>query len=624
MTRDSAGMTTSVALFSARALVDELARGAVAHVCIAPGSRSTALALAVAERKDLVSHVVTDERSLAFFALGIARATASPVAIICTSGTAVANLLPAVVESALGGGALVLLTADRPPELRDCASPQTIDQVGIFGSHVSWSADVPILETTETSARVLRSLAARAVATATAGRGAPVHLNVPLREPFTDDSFPLRTAFDIAARADGRPYTQIVRASSLSRPQCEAIAERLRDAQRGVIVCAGPGQPAAAVAELARVLCWPVLADPLAGMRFGSHDRSQVVDACEPLLRDDGLRARLRPDCILRFGLTPAPRSIQRWMEEAWPGEHIVVADAGKRDWPDPVRAASTVVRTDAAGFCREITAALRAAPSAIRANHAWLQQWLSMSAAARAALDRGLAAESRLFDGIVLRSVVAALPDGATLVVGNSMPVRDADTFLASDDRALRVLANRGASGIDGVLSTALGVAAASDGPTALVVGDLSFLHDSAALVLAARERISLLVVVVNNDGGGIFSYLPLHETLVARAGDAPGRDGASDVFERFFTTPHAADLEKLAAVTGGFFARVVARATLEDSIRAGLEASARGPAVVEVVCDREAARLAHLAVVETAQRAGAQYAAACEAPAKAAGRSA
>jgi 2-succinyl-5-enolpyruvyl-6-hydroxy-3-cyclohexene-1-carboxylate synthase len=290
---------------------------------------------------------------------------------------------------------------------------------------------------------------------------------------------------------------------------------------------------------------------------------------------------------------------VQRWLEESWPADHVVVDDA---NWPDPMRAASTIVRADAESFCRILAAAC--APAAEAA--AWRERWLAMSASARGSLEHDLISEATLFDAVVLRSLVGVLPDGATLMVGNSMPVRDADAFLGGSHRRLRVMANRGASGIDGVLSTGLGIAIASaaasaregacSGPTALVVGDLSFLHDSAALAFAARERIPLLVVVVNNDGGGIFSYLPLRDAL--------GIDG-TDVFERFFGTPHGTDLEKVAAIAGSFFARVDDRAGLDSALAAGLAAAASGPAVVEVLTSREGSRVAHQSIVSAAQAA-------------------
>lgn len=594
-------MSTSVALFTARLLVDELARAGMTRACVAPGSRSTALALAVAERRDVVAHVLTDERSMGFFALGLARSLREPVALVCTSGTAAANLLPAAVEASLGGGALVLLTADRPPELRDCAAPQTIDQIGMFGSHARWAADVPILDCTVTSARVLRSLASRAAAVATQGEGGPVHLNVGLREPFVDASFPSNAPPEEAARADGRPFTDCAAATGLADADVLQLAERLRAIPRGVIVCAGRSLPAAEIVALASALGWPVLADPLSGLRLGDHDRSNVVDAIEPLLRDENLRAQLRPDAILRFGLTPASRSVQRWMEESWPAQHIVVAT---EKWPDPVRAASLIVHADAATLCRELCSALSAPPH--EDALAWRQLWTALSAASRAALDDGLQHAETLLDGVVIREVVAQLPLGARLMVGNSMPVRDADAFLPSDAKPLAVSANRGASGIDGVLSTALGMAATPGGPVALVIGDLSFLHDATALVYAARKRLPILVVVVNNDGGGIFSYLPLHDALT------PSRDGAA-AFERFFGTPHGTDLSQVAALGGGFFQRVEHREELAAAVAAALRAAANGPAILEVRTQRDASRAAQQSIVRAAQTAAQAAAPSC-----------
>ncbi|HXC50125.1 MAG TPA: 2-succinyl-5-enolpyruvyl-6-hydroxy-3-cyclohexene-1-carboxylic-acid synthase [Candidatus Limnocylindrales bacterium] len=600
----------SVSLFTARVLVDELLRGGVRDVCIAPGSRSTSLALAMSEQSELRSHVLTDERSMGFFALGIARATAAPVAVVTTSGTAAANLLPAVCESSLGGGALVLLTADRPPELRDCAAPQTIDQCGLFGSHARWSSDVPTLGETVEAARVLRSIASRAIWSARSGAGGPVHLNVPLREPFTDLSFPSRERYPVAARDGGRPFTSVCGRVCPDTGELDAIARVMSTARRGVIVCAGPELPAAEIAALAVRLGWPIVADPMSGLRFGAHDRSHVVDGCEPLLRDESLRAMLLPDCILRFGLTPAPRSLQRWLEDAWPAEHFVVtpdADA----WPDPFRAASTVVRSGPREFAAGLSSSLAAlAPVAggvaidDGGRSEWLERWRSLSRIASAALDHAFVRESVLFDGVVLRSVVSVLSEaaaktgGANLVIGNSMPVRDADAFVVSSGVRLRVHASRGASGIDGVLSTALGIAAASSDPTVLVIGDVSLLHDAAALAFGARERIPLLVVVVNNDGGGIFSFLPLREQLEASS-DRTG------VFERMFTTPHGTDFERVSGLGAQFFERVTTRDALDASLARGVAAAACGPALVEVRTDGDAGRTAHLAIVSSVQRA-------------------
>ncbi len=553
--------TPSRALFAARCLLSEFERGGLREACLAPGSRSTPLALALAERPSIRTHVITDERSLAFFALGIAKAGAGPVLIACTSGTAATNLLPAIVEASLCAASLLVLTADRPPELRDCAAPQTIDQVGLYGSHTRMAVDVPILDIGETSERCYRTLATRALASACADNAGPVHLNLPFREPFWDASFTgvasvlqgadahTQPCTDAAAtRRDAQseqshtiaaqPFARVFRsAGGLGQSQISAVAELLSRAERGLIVCAGQALPAADIAALAAVLGWPVLADPLSGLRYGGHDRSLVVDAYDLLLRDETFRREQGPDVILRFGSTPAPRSLQTFLDESRPCKHLLVAESG---WPDPFHACSAVLRSEPAVLCRDLVAALA---SGNGARSDWTARWLRASQAARAAVDAGLDAAmepgAEIFEGAVVRTVArvvtATRAPQPTLFVGNSMPIRDADAFFGQSDADLRVLANRGASGIDGVISTALGVASTRSHASVLVLGDLSFLHDVTALAVASRYRIPLITVVINNNGGGIFSFLPQHDL------------GA--LFESLFAAPHDVDIAAMAA---------------------------------------------------------------------------
>ena len=595
----------SRALFAARCLLDELERGGLRDACLAPGSRSTPLALALAERPSIRTRVLTDERSLSFFALGIAKATDAPVLIACTSGTAAANMLPAVVEASLSGAALLVLTADRPPELRDCAAPQTIEQVGIYGSHTRWSVDVPILDIGERAERYYRSLAMRALASACAEHAGPVHLNLPFREPFWDESF---TGGVIEDAAQPEQFAQLARSPRVgvlrghSRLDSEAIhglAERLWRAERGLIVCAGRSLPAAEIAALAAMLEWPILADPLCGLRYGTHDRGHVVDAGDVLLRDEDFRRTHRPDAVLRFGSTPAPRSLQTFLEECWPCDHLLVATSG---WPDPFHASSAVVRSDPSLLCRDLVEALGGvvvdALGGARGPSQWTAQWLGASRAARDAVDAGVAATGEpgvaTFEGAIVGVVARAVADVAgeagTLFAGNSMPIRDLDVFFGQSARPLRVLANRGASGIDGVLSTALGVACASGEPTALVIGDLSFLHDVTALAAASRLRIPLVTIVINNDGGGIFSYLPQQ------------RLGA--MFEPLFGTPHGTDLAAIAAalLPGGYeFAADVHQ--LDQLVRAAL--ASHQPRVIELRTDRATMPQRSRSVIAAAQTA-------------------
>ncbi len=563
------------ALFAA-----ELRASGVSNACISPGSRSTPLALAL-HGEGLRTWPIVDERSAAFFALGLALTSGRPVALVCTSGTAAANYLPAVVEASLSGVPLVVLTADRPPELRDCRAAQTIDQVGLFGSHVRWSVDVPAPAAEPDLEAFYRTLACRAVAAALEAPAGPVHLNWPMREPLIDVA--AERTVPRSAPAPGAPWVRVHAAGEApAAGVADAIAERLARARRGLIVC-GPriGDGAAtAVGALARALAWPILADPLSGLRFGAHDRSHVVDAYDLVLRDVGFAAGHAPDAVLQLGAPPVSKSLESFLAAAPRPAHVVVAPPGQ--WLDPTHRATDLVRGGAAPLATAL--AERLAPRG--APRAWLERWLAAAGAARAALDCALASEPSLFEGKVFPVLAELLPPGARLHVGNSLPVRHLDLFLGQRAAPLAVHGNRGASGIDGVVATAAGAAAAGLGPVVLVVGDLSFLHDLGGLQAAARHRLDLVIVLLNNDGGGIFSFLP-----------QAGLD--SERFEALFGTPHGLDVAGAAALCG---ARLARPASWEDFRRDVAAALRGGLHVIEVRSDRTALRERHAALVRAA----------------------
>jgi 2-succinyl-5-enolpyruvyl-6-hydroxy-3-cyclohexene-1-carboxylate synthase len=552
-----------------QAIAEELERSGVVTACVSPGSRSSALALALAAAPGIRVFVVTDERSSGFFALGLAREQRRPVALLCTSGTAAANYLPAVVEASLAHVPLIVLTADRPPELRDCGAPQTIAQADLFAGHVRWSFDVPVPTEGVDLDRLYRTLACRAVAAAVEWPGGPVHLNLPMREPLVDVEE--EDSIVGAARAAGepRPFTTVHAACAVTAPQTvERLARTLEGRERGLIVC-GPGTDAAAVDEiprLARILRWPILADPLSGLRFGSHDRSALAHGYDVLLRDREFAKAHAADAILQIGSLPASKPLTVFLEEVPRGCHLVVAPPGS--WPDPLHRATDVVRAAPQELCAALAArlAVRPAPSP------WLDDWLESSAALRGSLDDEVVSVDEVLEGKLFPILCERLPPGSLVVLGNSMPVRDADTFLGSSDRAVRFCGNRGASGIDGVLSSALGAAAARRQPTVLVVGDLSFLHDLGALQIAARHAVPLLVIAVHNDGGGIFSFLP-----------QASLEGA---FDALFATPHGLALEPAVRMCGGHHVRVASWPGFAAAIdRAVGEAGLR---VVELASDR------------------------------------
>ncbi|MEO6029622.1 MAG: 2-succinyl-5-enolpyruvyl-6-hydroxy-3-cyclohexene-1-carboxylic-acid synthase, partial [Candidatus Binatia bacterium] len=509
-----------------RVLAAALVDAGVTDACISPGSRSTAVALALADTGVIRPWVVTDERAAGFFALGMARESRRAVVLLCTSGTAAANYLPAVVEASLGHVPLVVLTADRPPELRDCSAAQTIDQVRLFGSHARWTVDAPPPTADVDLDDYFRTIAHRAVAAATASPRGPVHVNLPMREPLLDVAEERARSERALVPVGGGDASSVRVHAASDLPSAAAVrslAEVVAARARGVIVC-GPGtvvdtSGAAAVARLAARLGWPILADPLSGLRFGAHDRSHVVDAYDVLLQGGALGASWHPDAVLQLGMPVVSAGLQRFVGAAKARPHIVVAAPGV--WPDPLLRATDLVRAEAGAFCAELAATLPAREPAdaghasaghASAGHAsaWMDAWRTVAATARDALDGALADEAEPFEGTVFAELAPRLIDGMALHVGNSLPVRALDTFVGGSAVAVTVACNRGANGIDGVVATALGAAAVRAAPTVLVVGDLSFLHDLGALQIAARHGVSLLVIVVNNDGGGIFSFLP------------------------------------------------------------------------------------------------------------------
>jgi 2-succinyl-5-enolpyruvyl-6-hydroxy-3-cyclohexene-1-carboxylate synthase len=564
----------------AQAIVEELGRSGVTDACLSPGSRSTALALALDSAPTMRVFVVGDERSGGFFALGLARERRRPVVLLCTSGTAAANYLPAIVEASLSDVPLIVVTADRPPELRDCGAPQTIAQVGLFAAHVRWSVDVPTPSADLDLERYYRTLACRAVAAAVEPPSGPVHLNVPMREPLFDATEESAGALEPVA---AEPFVTVHSSPSVTASATlDALLGKLGRGGRGLIVC-GPGTEhgaAVAITALARALGWPILADPLSGLRFGDHDRSHVADAYDVLLRDREFCDRHRPEAVLRIGALPASKPLTRFLEASLGVRHVLVAPS--RHWLDPLQRASDLVRADVAELCTALAARMRGQPGA----SLWLDDWLESSRAVRGAINDEISGlEEEILEGSLFPILAERLPPRSLVLLGNSMPVRDADTFLGCGKRLIRFAGNRGASGIDGLVSTALGAAAARAEPTVLVVGDLALLHDLGGLQIAARHRIPLLVVVVNNDGGGIFSFLPQS-------------DLAS--FEPLFGTPHGLPLEPAVSMCGGRYARARSWRELGAALDGALgEAGLR---VVELVSDRAKNRALHERVLTAA----------------------
>ncbi len=505
----------------AHVLVDEAVRQGVKAAVLIPGSRSTPLVWAWSQQKQVPVYSPWDERSGAYFALGLAVGLEGPVAVVTTSGTAVANLYPAVLEAERSQIPLLLMTADRPLELYDSGANQTVDQVKIFGERVRWFAQVPLPEPNPPRSvlRALRTLMARAVAYSRGwvGPPGPVHLNVPFRKPLVplpqpqDLSPEIQKALqrEIDGREGTTPWTQMVPGRT-TFPESEARrwARVLSERPRGVIVC-GPRCPRGEfpfiLAKLARFLGYPILTDPLSGLRFGPWVPQGPFLGAYPLALEAGWRPPKPPQVILRFGAAPIGNGLLRALSEWDDALHLAIDPYGT--WHDPEHGLSVLFQVHPAEWCGRILQELREkAPSA---DTSWLEIWQTLEIQVQA-----LVQEPQDVEGKALRQVFDALPEGAQWVVGNSLPVRHLEELVFPHPKDLRVWANRGTSGIDGVLSTALGLAAAHpDQPLVLVIGDHSFLYDANILALLRPLKLRPVIVVLHNDGGGIFYRLPIRD---------------------------------------------------------------------------------------------------------------
>jgi len=517
MTRDA--NTTLAAV-----LADEWVRAGVTDVAVAPGSRNAPLTLALTAEPRLRLHVRVDERSAGFFALGCARASGRPAVVCCTSGTAAAHLHPAVLEARHGQVPLMVCTADRPPELRDTGAGQTINQVGLYGDAPRWFCDVDAPAQRADAGRWWRALASRAAAAAVGPPAGPVHLNLAFRDPLAPTGRPL---LDAPPRAAGEPWTAIVPARRVvDDPTLSRLTAGIAACRRGILVAGWGTEVALPVVErFAARARWPVLADPLSGLRAGPH----AVSTYDALLRAPGFAAANRPDLVLRLGAAPTSAAATRWIASA-PEQWLVDPDAR---WLDPSHSVTRRIEADATPLLEGLGHLLGDVPG----DTTWPDGWREADRRARRAIDAELDGSEEPFEGRVARDVVAALPPQSSLIVASSMPVRDVESF-AGARSGVRVLANRGVNGIDGLVSTTLGVAAVSPGPTVALTGDLSFLHDANGLLGAGGLHATF--VVVDNDGGGIFSFLPYAQTVTAEA------------FETVLATPPGVDVAEVARAHG------------------------------------------------------------------------
>ncbi len=548
----------------AATLVEALFRKGLTTAVTCPGSRSSPLTFAFARHPEIEAISVLDERSAGFFALGIARRSGLPVALVCTSGSAVANFFPAVVEASESGTPLLLLTADRPPELRDCSAGQTIDQTKLFGGYVRKQMELAVAENSLPLLRHLRQTVGSHFDRALGPDSGPVHLNIPLRDPLApvavDD-------FEPALSSDG--FASFF--SEANPPRSASVTSMALDAdhfavERGLILV-GPEAPVGEerwldnLARIADSLGWPLLSDALNPTRSHAARFANLICGYDFILRSKEARSELRPDRILVVGEFPTSKVLREWVSSL----DIPITLVGKRlRNADPTHSRSTALLFDLETGEIEGT-------SRVRPDGSFLASWKSADSVVRNSLQKRMTNESGMFEGKLAWMLSSCLPKGSDLCVSNSMPPRDMEFYFAPNARGIRVRGSRGANGIDGILSTAIGVAHRGR-PTYLLTGDLALLHDSNGALLAKSLFGSLTILLVNNSGGGIFEMLPV--------------SSFSDVFEKHFATDQEIDFSNWARTYG------IAHRLVEswNEMKEELAAESSGIRILEIRTDRKA----------------------------------
>jgi 2-succinyl-5-enolpyruvyl-6-hydroxy-3-cyclohexene-1-carboxylate synthase len=595
------------------AFVDELRRGGLRHVVICPGSRSTPLAMTFAATPAIRTWMHVDERSAAFFALGMAKRLHEPVALLCTSGTAAANFLPAIVEANLTHTSLLVVTADRPHELRDCGAPQAIDQNRLYGTHVKWYTETALPEASNEALRYIRTIACRALAQARALPAGPVHLNMPFREPLTPapiagQPLPPESERDFLAwqgRPENAPHIRVDEAESMSPniTSLTRLARQIEHAPRGLII-AGPQTDPGLVEpllQLAYQTGYPILADPLSQLRGRAYENSLLISSYDAFLRSERFCSHYEPQLILRFGAMPVSKPALLYLKR-YPACPQVIIDP-HYGWEEPTQLATQIIYAEAKSFCYQLIENIHSRFDPLAEHQStlyenvvprltdWTENWQKADRATRQALSTAINDLPDFFEGRIFTELAELLPDKSLLYAGNSMPVRDMDTFFHPEASKLCCLGNRGASGIDGVVSSALGASAAggSDEPAVLVIGDLSFYHDLNGLLAARLHRLDLTIVLVNNDGGGIFSFLP--------------QAAYPEHFEQLFGTPTGLDFRPVVEMYGGTFRRVANWDEFRQTFKAGLAEG--GLRVIEVPTGRESNVTMHRQLWQVVERA-------------------
>ena len=571
-------------------VAEELYRSGVRTVCISPGSRSTPLVIAFAELRDrnpdfqILVHI--DERSSSFFALGVAKVQKSPVALLCTSGTAAANYYPAIIEAYYSKIPLIVLTADRPPEMRDCGSGQTIDQINIYGKHVRYFFEVGTPEIIGFRLRYLRSLISRSVSIAVGKGETPagaVHLNFPFADPMPPISVPIDIPEDLElsspeamfGNSSGEAYSQIIAGMrSLDTDTIATIANQIISHPKGVIVVGvydSPPDFLDVVRKLARTTGYPLLIEAT-----GANRRDEIGHY-DSFLRSPNFSKTHAPDIVIRFGAMPTSKSYMLWVERYISCLQIIVGSTNS----DPTHGITQALNVYSVNFCEQLSNYLENYAQPFWQDKQWRLDFELAENIAEYEIKNSLVAIEELFDGKVYAELAQIIPDDTYIYVASSTPIRDLDTFFHSN-RSINVLANRGANGIDGTISSALGAAWGCKHPMILICGDLSFYHDLNGLLATKKYNISLTIILLNNDGGGIFELLPISKY--------------EDTFEEFFGTAHGLDFEPLVTAYNCEHILIQDWEHFHKAVLSSLER--QGTQVLEIRSDRKRNKELHFAI--------------------------
>lgn len=552
--------------------VHRLQKLGVKHACITPGSRSTPLTIAFAENKKIKCHVSIDERSSAFIALGLAKATNSPVVVVTTSGTATAELYPAIIEAYQSRVPLIICTADRPPELIGTGANQTINQKNIYRNHIRWFYDAGIPSVKRSSVFHLQKMAFKAVYISSIKNRGPVHLNFPFRKPLEPTAFTDEVEKKII-RLSEQKEEQLITFTGLKIKTGKKLfetADKIINNTKGLIL-AGPmisdSDLQKQILILSSVTGYPVIADALSGLRFYSGNFSEnIISNYHSFINNKIITDNFNPEIILHFGRTPTSSNLESFLSNC-NAKRYLVSEFG--DLFDPSRKTNSVIKMNSAVFCKELNKILKE-KKLNRKNNPWLHSFISIDKKAEDIKLKTLSDSIFPNEPRMVSEIINHLPDNINLFIGNSLPVRDFDNFCSKQKKDCKLFFNRGASGIDGITSTAAGIAL-NGKPTLLITGDLSFVHDLSALITLKKFNPPLTIVIINNNGGGIFEALPV--------------SGQNKYFKEYFVTPHNLNLKKISESFGLKHSLINSRGSLIKELNKSLLNGS--PQIIEIKTD-------------------------------------